>query len=430
MNRVTISQSSCKVETTSTWLVSLIQFAKDIDFFKPFQGFKLKMKKKDYSVFQKLTTIMASVMMGCESTKDINTVLGPESLAANMLGMERFPDQSQINLVLNRMDQTSIEQLQNIHHQLFLEHSFSLSSDRDIVVDIDQSGLVASSKTYEFAEKGYFPHKRGKTGYQVSAAFVGEHSEVLDFYLDPGNTHCQDRLDSLISSISHKLAEQLRERKVILRADSGYGAYKNLQKLMTVEGLRFIVKGYSSRKAASIAHGVSFESYDQADDSAWVYELPSTGEGLRTILVQILGSKGELTYTLLHTNISKSTLSAVEAFHFYNGRQTIEAFFKTAKNVYGIKSLRTSSFYGIYGFLWLAFMTHNLISWFRFIKLQDTRLTSVGVKTLIQKCSKVRGFVERTTQSIHINVQPLTKLAKWMAEALSEPDCVQLSFLT
>lgn len=26
--------------------------------------------------------------MGCESTKDINEVLGPEILAANMLGME------------------------------------------------------------------------------------------------------------------------------------------------------------------------------------------------------------------------------------------------------------------------------------------------------------------------------------------------------
>lgn len=43
---------------------------------------------------------------------------------------------------------------------------------RLVVVDIDQSGLVANSKTYEFASKGYFPHKRGKTSYQVSAAFV------------------------------------------------------------------------------------------------------------------------------------------------------------------------------------------------------------------------------------------------------------------
>ncbi len=430
MNRITISNSDCKVETTSTWLVSLIQFAKDIDFFKPFQAFKLKMKKKEYSVFQKLATIMASVIMGCESTKDINPVLGPESLAANMLDMDHFPDQSQINLVLNRMDQTSVEQLQDIHHKLFLEHSHSLSSNTDIVVDIDQSGLIASTKTYEFAEKGYFPHKRGKTGYQISAAFVGEHSEVLDFYLDPGNVHCQNRLDSLVSSISHKLSEELKDQRVILRADSGYGAFENINKLMSVKGLRFIVKGYSSRKAKTIANEVSFESYEKADNAAWVYELPTTENGLRTILVQILGSKGELTYTMLHTNILKESMSAVEAFHFYNGRQTIEAFFKTSKNVYAIKSLRTSSFYGIYGFLWLVFMTHNLISWFRLFKLQGTKLQNVGVKTLVQKCSRIKGFVERTSKGIQVTVEPLSNLAKLLIEALSEPEYVQLSFLT
>ncbi|OGO77927.1 MAG: hypothetical protein A2Y23_04215 [Clostridiales bacterium GWB2_37_7] len=347
-----------------------------------------------------------------------------------MLDMEQFPDQSQINRLLNRMDETSIDQFRDIHHQLFLDHSHTNSTDSDIVVDIDQSGLIASSKTYEFAEKGYFPHKRGKTGYQVSAAFIGEHSEVLDFYLDPGNVHCQDRLDSLVSSICSKLPEQLKVNRVILRADSGYGAFKNIQKLMSVKGLRFIVKGYSSRKAASIASEVSFDSYEQADEAAWVYELPSSENDLRTILVQILGSKGELTYTLLHTNISKARMSAVEAFHFYNGRQTIEAFFKTAKNVYGIKSLRTSSFYGIYGFLWLAFMTHNLISWFRMIKLHGTGLQTVGVKTLVQKCSRIKGFVERTTQGIYVKIEPLSKLAKLLIEALAEPECVQLSFLT
>ncbi|WP_279233124.1 transposase [Marinisporobacter balticus] len=51
------------------------------------------------------------------------------------------------------------------------------------------------------------------------------------------------------------------------------------------------------------------------------------------------------------TNISIEKMSAVELFHFYNQRQTIEAFFKMAKNVYGRKNLRTRKFYGIYTFL-------------------------------------------------------------------------------
>ena len=54
-------------------------------------------------------------------------------------------------------------------------------------------------------------------------------------------------------------------------------------------------------------------------------------------------------------------MSVVELFHFYNQRQTIEAFFKMAKNVSAIKNLRTRKFYVIYTFIWLAFMTHNFI---------------------------------------------------------------------
>lgn len=64
--------------------------------------------------------------MGCESTKDINEVLVPEKLAANLLGMEYFPDQSQINALLTRTDEESIKQLENIHMSYSVNSAFPL----------------------------------------------------------------------------------------------------------------------------------------------------------------------------------------------------------------------------------------------------------------------------------------------------------------
>nr|PZN07921.1 MAG: hypothetical protein DIU64_11465 [Caldicoprobacter oshimai] len=429
MNRITFSTSNCNKETISVWLASIIQFAFDIGFFKPFETFTLKMKEVRYTVTQKLFTILVSIIMGCEYTKDINEVLGPESLAANMLSMERFPDQSQINRLLIRTDEGSVIQLRNIHNQLFTEHSHSIHSPEPVVVDIDQSGLLASGKTYEFANKGYFPNKTGKKGYQLSVAFAGEHSEIVDLYLDPGNTHCQYRFDDLLSSITSKYIEHLKSGKLILRLDSGYGSAENIEKLKSIKGLKFIVKGYSTKTAANIAKSVPLSAYTQVNDGAWVYELPQLKGGLRVILVQFLGKYGDLTYTLLYTNISKEKLSTVEAFHFYNGRQTIEAFFKIAKNTYGVKNLRTSKFYGIYTFLWMMAMAHNLITWFKVIKLDGTELKKAGIKTLVKKCSRIRGFVERTLEGIRVVIPPLSKLARLLIEALLKPDYVQLSFL-
>lgn len=107
----------------------------------------------------------------------------------------------------------------------------------------------------------------------------------------------------------------------------------------------------------------------------------------------------------------------------------IEAFFKMAKNTYSIKNLRTTKFYGIYTFLCMIAMTHNLITWFKVIKLEGTELKEAGTKTLVKKCSRVKGFVERTIKGIRVVIPPLTKLARLLIEALTKPKYVQLSFL-
>jgi len=85
-------------------------------------------------------------------------------------------------------------------------------------------------------------------------------------------------------------------------------------------------------------------------------------------------------------------------FSFLQWEATIEAFFKIAKNTYGIKNLRTSKFYGIYTFLWLMAMTHNLITWFKETKLEGTELKGAGVKTLVEN----RVFVQTIGLFFHL----------------------------
>lgn len=58
-----------------------------------------------------------------------------------------------------------------------------------------QSALIANGKTFELAEKGYFPKKKNQRGYQLAAAFTGEHSETVAMFLDSGSSHCIDHYD-------------------------------------------------------------------------------------------------------------------------------------------------------------------------------------------------------------------------------------------
>lgn len=427
MNNFTFTQNNCKEETTSTWLIAVMQFGLKFNLFKPFEGFKLKMKKVTYSVYQKLIVTMMSIVIGCETTNDINEKLGVEKLALNMFDMDTAPDQSQINELIRRFDSDSIDQLQDIHHHLFMEHSNSVYSHTQVVVDCDQTGLIANGKTFELAEKGYFAKKKNQRGYQLAAAFTGEHSETVAMFLDSGNTHCTDHYSDLLRAVLSKYKDQLHNGNLILRTDSGFGSSDNVEKLLSIPKLKFVTKAYSTVSAKNLAKDIHYSEYTPADKAAWVYELPENN-GIRNIIVQTLSSKGNLKYSLLITNINNKDMSAVEIFHFYNKRQTIEAFFKMAKNVYHIKNLRTSKFYGIYGFLWLVFITHNLISWFKSTALHGTELENVGVRVLVKSIGTIKGFVKRTSEGISVNIPPITKLARLIADALCSPKYIQMTF--
>lgn len=248
MNNFTFTQNNCKEETTSTWLIAVMQFGLKFNLFKPFEGFKLKMKKVTYSVYQKLIVTMMSIVIGCETTNDINEKLGVEKLALNMFDMDTVPDQSQINELIRRFDSDSINQLQDIHHHLFMEHSNSGYSPQ-VVVDCDQTGLIANGKTFELAEKGYFTKKKNQRGYQLAAAFTGEHSETVAMFLDSGNTHCTDHYSDLLKAILSKYKDQLHNGNLILRTDSGFGSSDNVEKLLSIHKLKFVTKAYSTVSA-------------------------------------------------------------------------------------------------------------------------------------------------------------------------------------
>ncbi len=403
MKRITFKQNNCKEETTSTWLIAVMKFGLKIEFFKPFKYFELKMKKVKYSVYQKMMTIIMSIVMGCEFMKDINEKLGTEKLSANLFNMDSFPDQSQINILLRRMDSTNISQLEDIHSELFKEHSSSANSQEQIVVDFDQSG------------------------YQLSAAFAGKNAETVGMYLDSGNVHCSHRFRDLLNSSLEKYSEQLKISKLIIRADSGYGTEEIIDMVSSVSKLKFVIKGYSSKTAKNIAKTIDISDYTQVDRTARVYEIPNTVRN-RIIIVQILTKQGRFKYSHLITNIPKKEMNAVELFKYYNQRQTIEAFFKMAKNVYHIRNLRTTKFHGIYAFLWIVFITHNLIVLFKETLLKDTPLKNVGIGDLVKKVGNVKGFVRRTLNEIIVDIPTITKLANLIANAMCNPSYEQLSF--
>ena len=179
--------------------------------------------------------------------------------------MERFPDQSQINLFLNRMTAENLAQLEQAHQELLRSHSL-LRSAAQVIVDFDQTGLRVTGKRFELAEKGYFPRRRGARGYQLSAALAsapGCEPEAIASYLDPGNVIGPTRLPDLLRA-TLAIFEQ-RHLQLVIRLDASYGnSHATVEALLEAQ-VGFVLKWRDSRVAKKIVreHQLQWQRHTQ-----------------------------------------------------------------------------------------------------------------------------------------------------------------------
>jgi len=247
MKTITYEAAQQQVETVSAFLMMVLEYGKEMGLFTLLERLvKVAMKEVVYSRLHKAQTVTAWLVMGCKHTQDINDVLSQERAAANYLWMNRFPDQSQINRCLTRFDALTVAQLGEVHAQMFERQSRARRAVGEMVVDIDQCGLVVSGQHYELARKGYFPRRRGEAGCQLSAAYIGAYDEALPIYLDPGNTHCRQRLPDVLRDIDRLLERDHPGLTVIGRLDGGCDSAAHRQLLASLPGY-FLLKGSDSR---------------------------------------------------------------------------------------------------------------------------------------------------------------------------------------
>jgi hypothetical protein len=411
--------------TSSAFLVTALQWAHQHGVWEPFTRLlDLKMKTVQYTPLQKVQTLLASILIGCQYNADINARLVPDTIAANLLGMARFPDQSQCNLVLRRFDATNIDQLECIHAEHLARFAcFPQAHWRGyVLIDIDQCGLVANGKTYEFARKGYFPHQHHCQGYQLSAAWLGGCGLTLGLRFDPGNVHCSTRLRELVELAAARCGESYRQ--AIYRVDCGYGSQLNIRWFQNT-GRLFVAKALLRRpdKWATKVAPNAWRLVSRAP-GVRVAEIDG-GPGVRAIVCEVTTPKHGIQYSVLLTNLPME-VDAAALWHLYAGRQTIEAFFKTARHVYGMGNLRSRQFTAIHAFLWLIFLTHNLLQWIKTGLFADTPVATMGTRELVERVGRIPARREQTGTGWRLLLPSLDRLAQLFV-AVFHPQWVQLS---
>lgn len=214
-------------------------YAQKIGLFEVFEKhLKIDMKKVRYSPIDKVIELFVSIIAGCPDNKTINNRLVPDRLSASAWNLEKFADQSQINILLHRVNKENLQQLEETYQEIFAAHSLAARYPKNkiLTVDLDMTGLAVSptSTTYEGAEFGHMDKKTGKSkGYQFSVAYIAQEvREVLGGVVDPGNVHCSTRLPQLIQLIERRIGRPPIRRTSHMAAHLK-ALKENLQKIET-----------------------------------------------------------------------------------------------------------------------------------------------------------------------------------------------------
>jgi Transposase DDE domain len=290
-------------------------------------------------------------------------------------------------------------------------------------VDIDQCGLVANGKSYELSRRGYFPHRRGERGYQMSAAWLGGSQGggiTLGLRLDSGNTHCAVRFREMVELSEDHCPSSCVRRRVVYRVDGGYGSQPQIRWMVATD--RLVVAKATTTRPQKWADKVAPEGWQRVDGSVRVAEVEG-GPHVRAVVCEVTPSLSEkrVEYSVLLTNLSATEFDAPSLWHLYSGRQSIEAFFKMGRGVYGLGNLRSRSFRAIYAFLWLVFITHNLLQWVKGALFGGTPLAEIGTRELVERVARIPAWRERTLRGWRLHLPAQDALARLVVQGLSSP---------
>ncbi len=329
----------------------------------------IKRRKPTFTDAQLGIGIICIILLGIKRLRKINRLLKTETQIARLIGLERFFDQVTAHRFLNEFQLWHLRQLERISDELARDYGEAFRQDI-VVLDIDSTTHSVESRKREKAVVGYNKKNPGKPCYQWSVGFI--RGEAVAHKLYKGNTTCKDHLKDTLDLVTKKIPQPIS----IVRLDGGYLSAELLdyiarKKLTVVMGARY--DWVMAQKPE-----IDPDKWMSYDDKTMIYDLgmarvTSTVEREYRIILVIKEQepfKGDrrkkvkkVRYAILENLPMR--LDAFALYQFYCVRQTIENFFKEAKNPFNAGKMPSEKFRGNEAYLQFVIMAHNLFEWFK-----------------------------------------------------------------
>lgn len=196
-----------------------------------------------------ILSLIYAIIMGLRRINKVE-ILQYNGSFLEMLGVERFPDQSTLRRFLRRLRPEEIRRLARLHDSL-RAHLFSMPQRRhSLIFDIDSVVVVIYGRA-EKAAVGYNPKKRGRRSYHPLFCFEANLQEFWHGTLRPGNAASSTGIIPFIKVCLQKAPQNMGRSRIRFRMDAGFYSRQVVEFLEEIGcGYVIVAKEHAPLKAA------------------------------------------------------------------------------------------------------------------------------------------------------------------------------------
>jgi len=327
----------------------------------------------DYPSTELFLAVIFAMIMGLRRINKTE-ILQYNGSFLEMLGLERFPDQTTLRRFLHRLPTASIRQLARLHDSL-RAWLYALPTARSsLVLDVDSVVIVVYGHA-QGAAVGYNPKKPGRRSYHPLLCFESTYHEFWHGMWRAGNTGASTGALGFLRTCLAKVPGALPRHRIRFRMDSGFFGRRIVEFLdATGCGYVIVAKEYPTIKAA--AQRASFTALQEG----WQYaEFPYQPQGWmrphRFVVVRrpIPEDPQEARQLTLfkdrryayHVFVTNLPMTPWRVYLFYNGRAVIEKNNREFLYDYPMGRIPTQSWTANVAFFQLLLLAANLVHWFK-----------------------------------------------------------------
>ena len=309
-----VSTTGQEWHTGEAGLCALGVYLTALAFWEPFERLvHIPQKTVAYTPLSKVKTLVCLFLARGRHVVEANKRVRPDTALCESFGCAPC-EQSVLQDTLSACGSGTVLQFRSAFATAFqrfggaMRHDFSR---RLLLLDVDLTGATCGKKA-EGAAKGYFAHRKNKTGRQVGRVLASEYDEVVCDAVEAGTEQLAALVPSLVSCAAAvlKLSGEGEERKkrTLVRLDGGGGTKEDINWLCG-EGYRFLAKLYSWRNFKPCAESVERWLDDPRTPGRQVGRVTKAPagypEGVTFIAMRFLKADGTDGGAVLATNLSE-----------------------------------------------------------------------------------------------------------------------------